>query len=350
MDAPSLATDTPTLPPPGGAPVLDYKPAPDAPPSRLWIKLAFNILKLLVLLAVFYYVGKTLYRDLSKIDWRTLRIRPLMLVGATISLLGIYGLQMVSYRFLLAAFARRVKWRVMAAVAWVPLLGKYVPGKVVSVTGAIFLLRKSGVPAPAALSSVVMLDALPVVAGLMLGSPLLLTPEVRAVVPGGPILMAVVTVGGLIAILPAVFTRLVNFGLKILKRPPLPREAKLKDYALPACAAFGQWLAGGMALWFISRAMVFDGHAANVGAALIPRFISICALSMTVSYLTLLAPGGLGVREGLLLITLGPVLGPQAAGVVSVALRVIQVCLEITLCGIGWLLVKSAWREDSVTA
>ena len=183
-----------------------------------------------------------------------------------------------------------------------------------------------------------MLTAIPVVAGLVIGAPLLLTPAVRDLVPGGPFLVAATIAGGLAFCHPAVFGFAVDLALKALKKPPLPRSATLRDYALPAVMGVAQWLAAGASLWCLARSI--SESPAEVPLTQLPLYISIAALSMTVAYLALLAPGGLGVREGLLLATLGPTLGPKAA-VVSVGLRVVQVACEVSLFFVGTAFLRS---------
>ena len=60
---------------------------------------------------------------------------------------------------------------------------------------------------------------------------------------------------------------------------------------------------------------------------------------MTVSYLMPFTPGGLGIREGLYLLTLGPTVGPAAA-IVVVAMRVVQTLIEVLLAGVGAMLLR----------
>jgi uncharacterized membrane protein YbhN (UPF0104 family) len=80
----------------------------------------------------------------------------------------------------------------------------------------------------------------------------------------------------------------------------------------------------------------------KVELSLIPLFIASAALAMTVSYLMPFTPGGIGIREGLYLITLGPTIGPRVA-IVVVAMRVIQTVIEIFLAAIGaWVMRSTA--------
>src|SRR2546422_691845 len=81
-------------------------------------------------------------------------------------------------RMLLSAYGYHLPWRVQLLAAWVPQLGKYLPGGVASVGGAVYILRKHGVPAAVGLTVAVLLDALAVLAGLIVSAPLLMSPAV----------------------------------------------------------------------------------------------------------------------------------------------------------------------------
>jgi hypothetical protein len=123
--------------------------------------------------------------------------------------------------------------------------------------------------------------------------------------------------------------------LKKLKRQPLQQIPSLARYLLPVVAAFGQWTFAGIGLWLMTRSVVY------VSPRLLPQFIFTAAFAMTVSYLALFAAGGLGVREWLYLIALGPIIGPHAA-TVGVAMRVIQTLMELALAGVGGLALRKA--------
>ena len=71
---------------------------------------------------------------------------------------------------------------------------------------------------------------------------------------------------------------------------------------------------------------------------------------MTFSYLALFAPGGLGVREGIYLLVLSPVIGAEKTAIVVVALRLAQTLLELLLAAIGlWLLRRSDQQTPSLS-
>jgi uncharacterized membrane protein YbhN (UPF0104 family) len=91
-----------------------------------------------------------------------------------------------------------------------------------------------------------------------------------------------------------------------------------------------------LALWWMTASV------AEIPPKQIGVFISIAALAMTISYLALFAPGGIGVREAIYLGTLSamPDIGPKAAIVVAM-MRLMQTLIEMALAGIGMLVLKN---------
>lgn len=300
------------------------------------------LLRFAIFAAVLGFVGWALVVQFRRVEWSAVSFKPLPVLLATVCLVGVSTVQMISYRFLLAAYVVPPPWRAMAAVAWIPPLGKYVPGKVAALLGAMYMLRRFSVPAAVAVSVVLVLDGLAVIAGLICGSPLLLWEPVRRVLPGGWIYCGVMIIAGITCLHPAVFGRLVNFGLKKLGRPQLPRMPDVAHYLVPVLCAFAQWLLAGLGLWWMSRSV------AEVPVDRIGLFISIAALAMTISYLAIFAPGGLGVREAIYLGTLSaiPGIGPKAAIIVA-AMRITQTLVELGLAGVGTVLLR---RSDGLVA
>ena len=108
-------------------------------------KIALNTLKYGILFVVLGYVAQAMYQELSKAnakDWEAIHPSWLLMVAAGLCLVGVNSVQMISYRSLLRAYGATPTWRQMAAIAWVPPLGKYVPGKVWALLGAVAMLKR----------------------------------------------------------------------------------------------------------------------------------------------------------------------------------------------------------------
>jgi glycosyltransferase 2 family protein len=297
-----------------------------------------SAIKWTVCIVVLAFVIHALAQQFRRIDWSSVQFNPWPLAGAAFFLLLVPPVQLTSYRTLLAAYAQAPPWRVMAAVAWVPPLGKYVPGKVASLAGAIYMLRRFAIPAPIAISVVLAMDGLAVVTGLMLGAPLINLLNI----PNAGILIGIVIAGGVVCLHPSVYARLLNFVLIRLKRQPLDHVPDWKHYIVPVLCAFGQWILAGIALWFVARSV------AQVDVRQIPRFISIAGLGYTIGYLALFAPAGLGPRDLVFAKAMELVVVPPAmSAVAAVAVRIIQTFTEMTAAMVGLLILRKLDKKES---
>lgn len=304
-------------------------------------KLLVPLIKYALLLAVLWYVFMAMQKEFAKAspaDIAALKPDWLLMIIAGICLMGVNSVQMISYRSLLRAYGARPTWRQMAAIAWIPPLGKYIPGKVFALLGAMAMLRRFAVNVAVAISVVLMLDAFSVLVGLIMSSPLLSQPPVSEKFPWGKWLGPAFVVCGIIALSPPVFGRVLRFGLNVLKRPPLERLPTWREYGVPVACAVAQWLFAGAALWLCARSLM-----PALSPSTYARFVMIAACAMTLSYLALFAPGGVGPREAIFLALLPPLMKDAPVGsitVVVVAMRVLQSIVEMLLAGFGWLMLR----------
>ncbi len=299
--------------------------------SRKWI---FSAIKWVLFVATIVFVAIALARNLRGFDWHHFHPQPgpVLATAACVALVTIT--QIIAYRLLLAAYGPLLTWPQAATLSWVPGLAKYIPGKVVAIGGTVYLLRRYKVTAPIALSVALMGDAVAVLTGLIVGAPMLLTPQARQRLPGVWMWCPVLIVVSLICLYPPIFAKLVNFALRKLRREPLTAVPKLSYYILPILAGFAQWVCWGLAMWFMSRSIT------SIGWNVLPRFIVVAAIANTIGYLAFFTPGGFGIREFFLALGLNPIIGPADAAIVVIAIRIVQTLVEIFLALIGMLVLK----------
>jgi uncharacterized membrane protein YbhN (UPF0104 family) len=317
----ALAPEHTTAPSSNPAPSLARK-------APLWLRITTWSICAIVIA----FVTVALIRQFRLVQWSQVHFRLLPACAAVACIFGVSAMQLAARWTLLIAYGYPLGWRMQLPAAWVPQIGKYVPGGVISVGGGVYLLRKYGVPGAIGLSVSVLLDALAVMAGLIISIPLLLSGELRARYPMAATACIVMTAVGIVLLHPRVFIWMLNLALRFARREPIAQSPPVKRYLPPVLASFGQWIFAGFALWFMTGAVM------DVSPRLIPLFIACAALAMTVSYLMPFTPGGIGIREGLYLLTLGPVIHAQIA-IVVVAMRVIQTLIEVLLALVGvWLM------------
>jgi dolichol-phosphate mannosyltransferase len=102
------------------------------------------------------------------------------------------------------------------------------------------------------------------------------------------------------------------------------------------------WIATGLGAWALARAL---GATAGLDAFLL---LGAFALSWLLGVLVPLAPGGLGLREGSLVLSLGPAIGAGPATALALALRLVSFAGELVAIAIAELAALAlAWRATS---
>jgi hypothetical protein len=311
-----------------------------APPRKRHWK---QVIRWSVATVVILIVAREVSTRVSATDFQGLRVKVGWLIASVAALPWMYLCIAASERRLVEAFTgRKLAWRDALAAAWVPIAGKYVPGKVVAAGSAVLLLRRLGVPAAAALAVFVVLDGLPVLTGTVLASTLLLRPEVAEAVPVAPVGFAIIVTLGIVALSPRVFRWGTTLGLRLLRRPPLERTPGWRDYRFPLLMALGQWTSNGLSVWFAMNAF-----AETPTLATLPYVSAATALAMCVSYFSaVIMPGGAVFREGAFVALLTPIVGFAPATATAAAMRLNHVLVEAVLCGTGLVLLRRSTEQD----
>jgi uncharacterized membrane protein YbhN (UPF0104 family) len=235
---------------------------------------------------------------------------------------------------------RWLAWRMGDRSPTIPLLGayvfsqigKYVPGKVMLLLMRIERARRCGMDGTTCTVSTLVENAMYMVSGgLVAALSLLLYVGGHPAYAAG---VAIMIAGMLVAFYPPVFYGLVNVMLRKAQRPPVTPAQQLALRTLLAAVVMfiPCWLCGGLALWSAARCITplpLDRALSFPGAF---AFSVIGGMAMA------LTPGGLGTREAMLTLFLGPVVTPPIAGIVAVLQRLFQIIAEAGLGGLGALL------------
>jgi glycosyltransferase 2 family protein len=234
----------------------------------------------------------------------------------------------VILREILDAHGHQVSWQSSVGLYFVPLQGKYIPGKVWSMVWAMSAYRGVGVSWPTALSCLVVLTLLNLI------SALLVSVSLGSTVHNFPWYSEIVAFSLLILLEPRVFRFGVNLALRVPGKDPVHNTLSLKRISKLLSLNLVYWLLFGVGYWALSRSLfpdiVFSTEhliAAQSGAFLI-------------ALLAFFAPAGLGVREGILAGLLAPVAGIGPAIVLAGAQRLWQISLELPCAGAGLYFLK----------
>ncbi len=220
-------------------------------------------------------------------------------------------------------------------------LGKYIPGKIWAVTGMVVMAQRAGVRPVVAAGSAVVMQLLAIGIGIAVAA---LTGALAVVSDGRlRVGLLVLLAASLVATMVLLQPRWVNWALARLPghMEPVASGPTLLSILGGAGANILAWMAYGVAVWLLARALIPEAAfplLTTVGAF---------AASYIVGFLVLLAPGGLGVREGVFVLVLQGVVGLAPATAIAVASRLLFTLTEVGVAVPFLLFPKGGSRAAS---
>jgi uncharacterized membrane protein YbhN (UPF0104 family) len=284
--------------------------------KRNWIGLAIRLLLIAALVAV----GMALVRHFELLDWP----------------------DAVHREYVLLAFVMQAAFLLIASLAWKWLLlvciglsitpgnaalqlmmvqvGKYLPGKVWGMLGRVAVLKQSGTPLSDGMRTSYVEQVVSAHAGLALGV-LCLTAVWRMEI----VLLVLPVVLASLVLAPRYHDALINLFDRWLpeRMAKVARACALGHLGMRNyCWLFGiyfvEWIAFGGILVAIYLALY--GHGAPGSVYLL--LIGANSIAMIIGFFALFAPGGIGVRDGVLVLVLAMLLPATEALALAVFMRV----------------------------
>lgn len=311
---------------------------------RRWVFAIKTLIRLLVLSLVGWGIWRTVAKaadqwpeDLSWID-----IDP-----AWFALAGVFyaaGLVpcWVFWHRTLLAMGQAPNWRESLRAFWIGHLGKYVPGKAMVVILRTSLVQSDRVSKTVAATSVFVETLTMMSVGAFLSSVILLFVSDNIWLT----LLAVgLMAGSGIPTLPPIFRRVVRM-LRVEKaNPQIETAIAGLNYSLVLTgwiSIAGGWLLLGASLWATLHALPGTAPA----LAQLPLLTAAVGLAMVAGFLSLI-PGGLGVRDLILMELLVPDYGPVAAFASAILLRLAWLLSELLISAILYVDVWYSRRDAS---
>jgi hypothetical protein len=298
-------------------------------------RIAAAIVKWGLLAAVLAFVGRALYHDFSEVRWSEIRFDAALMALAVASVAAARAIVFLPYALLVGRFGHRPPWSGMIGAVWVSQVARYVPGKVSSVVSMALALRRYGVPDQVAAGTLVIVDGLSVVIGMLVAIPITLWEPVRQFLPMAWLWCAVGMAAALVCLHPRVFGTVGNFLLVRIGYKPFASLPRMRDYVRPALALALTYVLFGVGYWLMARSL-----GAEAAPADLPIFICAVTVVLIGGFLAFFAPAGLGVQEGLLLLVLGPMIGGGPAAIIAVLMRLLQTVTEAGLGAVGLVLLR----------
>jgi uncharacterized membrane protein YbhN (UPF0104 family) len=292
-------------------------------PAR-WLPAAAVVL----VAACFAVTLRAQWRAVAGASWR---VEPGTLVVATLALAVSFGLVAGLWGVALRS-ATALPLRRGLRIWFLANLARYVPGNVWSFVGAVELARRDGASRRATVGVMALTQVLSVGAAVVVGLPVLIAQGARL---GRSALLA----GALLAaglVLLAVLGR--PAGRLLRRRYP---DVRLADLMPGAGLATGLIL--GYLLYWLVVGVAFGAFAASLyppAGQHLAIAVAGFAAAYAAGFLSLVTPGGLGVREGVLVLVLTSVVPAGVAVVIAVLARVWMMLAELVGAVVTALLAR----------
>ena len=247
-------------------------------------------------------------------------------------------LTVLGWRILLADLGSPLHLAPAGGIFFVGQLGKYVPGAVWSIVAQAEMGARLHIPRARMAVVAFVSVAIAAICGLIVGVPalpLLITRNDQAATTGWVVLLAV----PLLAVV--LWPRLLNWGiatvLRVLRREPLEHGLSTRAVFSASALFIGAWVSSGLHVLVLARATATDYDAGQLTLATVSGF----ALASSLAMFSVVLPAGVGVREGLLVLILGPVTSTSAATAVVVISRFLTVAADVVFALLGWAYARS---------
>ncbi|HTR20670.1 MAG TPA: lysylphosphatidylglycerol synthase domain-containing protein [Gemmatimonadales bacterium] len=291
-------------------------------------------IQLVVAAIVIRMVWATLARNWSEFRSLHLTLQPQIgWIGlAVVVLLISYASSVEAWRRILAGWHQHLPYMRAARIWLVANLGRYIPGKVWSVAGLMALAQRSGVEAWAAGASAFAIQAVAIGTAVAI---------VAVAIPGAesPLRLAAAALVAMLTIASLAWPRAVQTLARLVGRPERVRPLPVAAVAESSALGIFSWLGHGTAFWLLSRGLGLPGTLPVTTA------VGVFALGYILGLLALFAPGGVGVREVVLISLLTPMLGGGGAIALSLASRLLLTVTEVA-APLAMLLATRQQKED----
>ncbi len=275
-----------------------------------------NIIKYVLILIVVFFIGKSFYTNFDNISNFDYSVNYFYLALATIFLIYSNIFPVYVWKFLIQKLGGKLSPKQAMRIWFLANTGRYLPGKIWSQAGIVLLGEKEGVKKSISVQSLIYSQFYSILVGLFIVMVVFknyLKESGFLDIPNTSLYIIILIIS-IIVFNPKILNFILNFLLvKVLKREKLENSEnsllKRKDIILFVVLQLINWINIGFTFYLFTVA--FTGNWNLIIES--PEFIFIFPAAWTLGLLAVFTPGGIGVREGILILFLTSILGPELA-------------------------------------
>lgn len=289
------------------------------------------------LIAFLVYVAARDWSSLSSLRWSA---HPHLLAAHFGFLSALFGLLVVGWKHAVESCGFSMSPATAASTWLVPNLGKYVPGKVFMFAGRIGLAHRAGMRRAVALTAMTYEHLMMIFATypFMVVSALDKIDQYNVAAVG---LIIGIGVAALVVLMyPRALRALLDLALRKMNRQPLTSTPCSRDSWKLLSIYTSSFVCYGASGAYLARAF-------GIGADLPPSVIGAAFVSAwVIGFVSMLTPGGLGVREAALVLLLAPEVSRGDAVALALAGRLTWTVMEIGGVLAGLVISNSIVRQS----
>jgi len=273
-----------------------------------------SIIKLLFIIAALgfmsYYLAEN-WSTLKQHDWQ-FDITLFLLSSALLWLAFFFSIYLIQQAFIRIANAKISLFQLFR-VFNIANLGRYLPGKIWNILGMYYLVGEYGISKKQTTIAILASEISYKGSALLIGiCYFIFSPLYGQYLP----VMITLLACSLIFIHPRIVDKLVNYGLRLFKKQTIQINYSYSTILVFFLLYIIVWMIYSLAFY------VFVSSLTSLESVNIFQFFTILPLCWVVGYIMIFAPGGIGVREGMLVIILGEFLPAEVALVIAVTQRI----------------------------
>lgn len=288
-------------------------------------KVIKRILQALLIAVIFYFLARNLYINWNKIleyDWNVNYY--FLAFSLVLSIVGAF-LIALGWNLILRVLGGRLAHKRALKIFFITDLAKYIPGKVWTMVGKVYLCAKEGIPVARTSASVVIQPLIQVISGiLMFLISLPFWTKTSDFINKLYLFLPLIPIG-LIVLYPPIMTKVLNFVLTRLKQKPMELSIEYGDILSILLLWCGLWILSGFTYYFLIIGIY------SIPLSLLPVVIGIFSVAGVSQFLT---PSGIGVLEGVLTVLLGLYLPLHIAIFIALLARVWKTVTELACVAI----------------
>ncbi len=297
---------------------------------------AKKIASFLAVIVIFYFLGRILTVNWNKVkEYEFSFDYTYLAISITVLLSNIFIRGLIWNRILRAFWhGETLTYFEAIIINTYSNFGKYIPGKFWSVAGAVYLGSQKGIAKNKLAISYTLQAVMGILVGFILGSVFIF------VAIGGKYsyfnypMIIVLLLSFLCFSRPDLLLRFINSVLKRIRKEPIPRNCfpTTKEFAFVLLYLVLNTIIGGYAFFLFVCSLIPLPFSYVIG------FIGISSIAHVSGFIAIFAPGGIGVKEGVLVLLLQYYLPTGVAALIAILSRIWMIAVDI----LALLIAKAA--------